>query len=133
MNPYRRSRKAQPTANPIARYTAEWITRLRNSSRCSMRLMPGSSAWVRAERALLTRSSMKVNLDQSTMLHRARQLVPAGRRQTLDPLPTSSGSFLLPLPHFGGCGACSIYFVFEGSASGAERNLLGIGSEKQHA
>src|SRR5271155_6029319 len=52
------------------------MTRLHSSSKCSMRLMPGSSARVRVERALLTRSSMKVNLDQSTVLHRARQLVP---------------------------------------------------------
>src|ERR1700688_2011370 len=40
---------------------------------------------------------------------------------------------LLPLPNFGNCAAGGIYFVFESAATGAKRDLLGIGSEKQHA
>jgi hypothetical protein len=37
---------------------------------------------------------------------------------------------LLPLPNFGSCAAGGIYFVFENAATGAQRNLLGIGLKK---
>ncbi len=48
-----RSRKNQATKKPSARKMAERTMRLRSSSRCSIRLMPGSSArWVTAARAL---------------------------------------------------------------------------------
>jgi hypothetical protein len=71
------------------------ITRLRSSSRCSMRIMPGSSARVRAERALLTRSSMKV-----TSIKAPCYIGPAGPRLAggiaLKPLACQPGSQFIP-------------------------------------